>query len=184
MLQGEKTSLRAWEQTDLPRWHELSRSVYLMQMGGGDWYPEPLARLEYWFKKSLEKGADDEFAIMADGKLIGGVGLHHSDRRSGTTSFGIGIYDEAYVGRGYGSDALRVFLTWVFETQNWRRLWLTTWSTNQRAYRAYQKLGFVEEGRCPEEVYCDGAYVDEVIMGLLREEWQARRSRGVSHVKG
>lgn len=184
MLQGEKVILRAVEKDDAPRWHELARSVYLAQLGGGDWYPQPLGRVEYWFKKSLEKLDGCEFAIVADDKVIGDVGLHHSDRRSGTTSFGVGIFDEAYVGRGYGSDALRVFLDWAFGVQNWRRIWLTTWSINERACRAYRKLGFVEEGRCPEEVYCDGAYVEEVIMGLLREEWLAQRSRGASHVKG
>ena len=37
----------------------------------------------------------------------------------------------------------------------------------------YRKCGFVEEGRQREHVYSDGAYHDQVVMGILRTEWEA-----------
>jgi len=106
--------------------------------------------------------------------LIGGCGLHHSDRRNGTTQFGIGIYDPSYIGRGYGREAIELLLGWAFHVQNWRRVWLTTLACNERAIRAYRKLGFVEEGRLREHAFFAGEYVDELQMGMLRSEWQGR----------
>ena len=40
-----------------------------------------------------------------------------------------------------------------------------------RAIRAYRACGFVEEGRLRQHVWSDGAYIDLVYMGILREEW-------------
>jgi RimJ/RimL family protein N-acetyltransferase len=44
---------------------------------------------------------------------------------------------------------------------------------NERAIRAYRACGFVEEGRMREHVWLAGRYVDNVIMGVMREEWKA-----------
>ncbi len=37
----------------------------------------------------------------------------------------------------------------------------------------FKACGFVEEGRMREHVWLAGRYVDNVIMGVLREEWRA-----------
>jgi len=107
--------------------------------------------------------------------VIGDIGLHHRDRRSGTSAFGIGIYDPEYIGQGYGREAISLLLDWMFRIQNYQRVWLDTWATNERAIRCYAALGFVEEGRQRRHQYVDGKYVDVVMMGLLREEWLERK---------
>jgi RimJ/RimL family protein N-acetyltransferase len=53
-----------------------------------------------------------------------------------------------------------------------RRVYLNVNSTNERAMRAYRACGFVEEGRLRQHVWSDGAYIDLVYMGILREEWE------------
>ena len=50
-------------------------------------------------------------------------------------------------------------------------------ATNERAIRCYRACGFVEEGRLRQHDYSDGAYVDVVAMGILRDEWGAARER-------
>ena len=70
-----------------------------------------------------------------------------------------------------------MLLDWAFHIQNYERIWLDTWATNERALRCYEALGFVEEGRQRRHIYVGGQYVDVVLMGLLREEWEARRAR-------
>ena len=177
MLKGERVILRALERDDLKRLHELQRNVDLVLMGGGEWQPVPLAALEKSFEKHLDDRDKSWFAIETGGKLIGDVGLHHRDQRSRVSAFGIVIYDPEYVGKGYGREALGLFLDWAFRIQNYERIWLTTWATNERAIRCYRALGFAEEGRQRRQLFCNGAHIDVVFMGLLREEWQARRDR-------
>lgn len=177
MLRGKLVILRPVEREDLKKLQELERNVDLVLLGQGEWQPVPLA---YW-EKQYDKDADQRdgvnwFLIEADEKPIGTVGLHHIERRDGTAAVGISILDPDYLGRGYGRDALMLLLDWSFRIQNYRRIWLDTLGTNERAIRSYRACGFVEEGRWREHYYYNGAYVDGVSMGLLRSEWEARRA--------
>ena len=171
MLRGERVILRALEREDLKRLHELERNVDLVLLGDAEWSPIPLAAREKWFEKRLDDDDHCKFAIEADGKLVGDCQLQMRDRRSQVSSLGIAIYDPDYVGKGYGREALGLFLDWAFRVQNYERIWLTTWATNERAIRCYRALGFVEEGRQRRQLFYKGEYVDVVCMGLLREEW-------------
>ena len=177
MLRGEKVTLRAVEREDLKTIHQLERDLELVLLADGNWQPIPLATIEKDFDKNVEDEDRSWFVIEADGKLIGTAGLHHRERRLGATAFGIAIYDRDYLGKGYGRDAISVLINWAFQIQNFRRIWLETWATNERALRCYQALGFVEEGRLREHAYYNGTYFDVVLMGMLRSEWDARRNR-------
>jgi diamine N-acetyltransferase len=177
MLRGEKVILRTIEREDLKTIHELERNLDLVLLADGNWQPIPLATKEKDFDKHLQEEDPAWFAIEVDGNLIGTTGLHHRDRRLQTSSFGIAIYNPDYLGRGYGRDALNVLLNWSFQIQNFRRIWLETWASNERALRCYQALGFVEEGRLREHGYYNGKYFDVVLMGMMRSEWEARQQR-------
>jgi RimJ/RimL family protein N-acetyltransferase len=52
-----------------------------------------------------------------------------------------------------------------------RRVYLSVNGNNQRAIRAYEACGFVEEGRLRAHMWNDGKFVDLVLMGLLQKEW-------------
>lgn len=177
MLKGEKVILRAVEREDLKRLHELERNVELVVQGDGNWQPESFAAFEKNFEKRLDKEEKAWFVIEVEGVVIGGIGLHHSNRLDSTSEFGIGIYDPEYVGKGHGVDAIRVLLRWAFRVQNYRRIWLTTAGDNPRAIRAYEKCGFTHEGRLREHIFSDGEYVDLVQMGMLRSEWEAQQGK-------
>jgi RimJ/RimL family protein N-acetyltransferase len=176
MLHGKNVALRAREREDLKRLHELYRNVDLVLFGDGAWNPEPLAAWEKDFDKHIEDEDKSDFVIEVDGKVIGEIGLHRwKNRRAGTAELGIGIYDPEYVGRGYGRDAINVLLDWCFRIQNYRKVLLHTNATNERAIHAYRACGFIEEGRLREDDYVDGQYVDTLVMGILRSEWEARK---------
>ncbi|HEX6288093.1 MAG TPA: GNAT family protein [Herpetosiphonaceae bacterium] len=177
MLRGEKVLLRAVERDDLKTLHALERDLDLVLLADGNWQPIPLATIEKDFDKHVENEDRSWFVIEVDGKVIGSVGLHHRDRRIGASAFGIAIYERDYLGKGYGRDAIDVLLRWAFLVQNFRRIWLETWSVNERAIRCYRAVGFVEEGRLREQAYFNGSYYDVVLMGMLRSEWEARRNR-------
>ena len=174
MLRGERVVLRAVEREDLKRLHELERNVGLVLLADGEWQPVPLAQWEQNFDKGLQDSEKARFVIETNGTVIGGIGLHHCNRRAGVTSFGIGIYDPDYLGNGYGREAIRLIVDWAFRIQNYRRIWLET-SSNERAIRCYQSVGFIEEGRLREHEFLDGQYIDSIVMGLMRSEWAARR---------
>jgi len=55
------------------------------------------------------------------------------------------------------------------------RVALTVFEFNERAIRAYQKCGFVVEGRARQAIFRDGRFWDEIHMSILLEEWEARQ---------
>ncbi len=174
MLKGEKVTLRPVEREDVKRLHELKQDVELVILAYGGYLPRSLAYFEKQFEQNLEE-EPTWFVIEAEAKVIGDIGLHDIDRRHGTAELGIGIYERDFLGKGYGRDAINVLLEWAFEVQNVRRIWLETSAVNERAIRSYSACGFVEEGRLRQHDFFRGEYVDVVVMGLLRSEWQARR---------
>jgi len=130
-----------------------------------------------YYASQTPTAADCILVIEVADKVIGEIFLHHKHRGWGTTHFGIGIYDPEYVGKGYGRDALNVLLRWAFRIQGYRRVSLTVGANNERAIRAYQACGFVQEGRFREEAFYNGQYEDVLAMGLLRSEWEAKQAQ-------
>lgn len=133
-------------------------------------------KIKDWYEKEMEKEpAVPLFGIrtIADDRLIGDIGAWGLSWRHGDTYFGMGIGDDACWSKGYGTEALRLFLGYAFRVMNLRRVSLTVFSYNPRAIRCYGKCGFRVEGRLREAVRKEGCYWDEIQMGILREEWEA-----------
>lgn len=175
-MRGEKVTLRAMRRDDLPLLCQYNNDLEVELAGGGDPpMPQSLERLQAEFDSKVGGGGRDgtEFAIEADGKCIGQCALFRFDNVAQTCELGIAIGDKAYWGKGYGSDAIRLLLRYAFRLRNLRRVYLTVVGNNTRAIHAYQKCGFVEEGRLRQHVWHDGQYIDLVYMGILRQDWQA-----------
>lgn len=82
------------------------------------------------------------------------------------------IGNEEHRGKGVGTFAVSAMVNHAFFDLNLRRLQLEVLEYNQTAQKLYKKIGFVEEGRKRKAVFKDGQYVDELIMGLFREEYK------------
>ena len=139
--------------------------------------PQPLTLQdeEDWFNR--HRGDKDSlvFAILAngEGRLIGNCGLDQIDWTNRHAVFGIFIGDKNYWGKGYGTDATRTVLRYAFEEAGFHRIELVVFDFNPRAIRVYEKVGFRLEGTRRQALYREGAWHDEHIMAILREEWDA-----------
>lgn len=90
-----------------------------------------------------------------------------------TCTFHIQVSPEAR-GRGVGKFALDAMLRHAFLDLGMNRVELDVLEANARARRMYEKAGFVAEGRRRQAAFKEGSYVDMVVMGLLRDEWEAK----------
>lgn len=79
-------------------------------------------------------------------------------------------------GQGHGRRMLRRVIDVVFRQTEAYRLWIGTFPENERARRAYRGAGFVEEGIARGNAFFAGASRDELILSILRPEWQARQA--------
>jgi RimJ/RimL family protein N-acetyltransferase len=97
-----------------------------------------------------------------NGQVIGRISLREIDgRRSARLGITIGA---DWVGRGYGTDAIRTFLDYFFGELGFATLYLDVAAPNRRAVRCYEKCGF----RCVGEEYRDVG--PDVSLTFLRHE--------------
>jgi RimJ/RimL family protein N-acetyltransferase len=90
--------------------------------------------------------------------------------RSAWTSIMIG--NPKYWGGGYGTDAMRALLRYLFQQLGLHRVSLTAHRSNTRAQRSYEKSGFVSEGLMRDWMFFNGEYVDGVIMAVLEDDFR------------
>jgi len=106
-------------------------------------------------------------------EYIGQIDLVKLDEKNGWAELGIVIGSEENQGKGYGTEALQLLCKFAFEELRLNRLELVCWSFNVQGRRAYEKVGFVQEGVRRKKRYRNGEFFDEVCYGLLKEEWKA-----------
>jgi RimJ/RimL family protein N-acetyltransferase len=109
-----------------------------------------------------------------DGQPIGFMGINWLLPHHRLAMLGASIGEPEYWGNGYGTDALLLLVDYAFDELDIRKIWLGTMSLNARVMRQMEKVGFTLEVRQRNGVYADGNWYDELIYGLLREEWPGR----------
>ena len=103
------------------------------------------------------------------GEPVGACSLDGITPRARTASLGIWI-DEGHWNEGLGSDAVRTLCRFGFREMNLYRIQLHVYDFNERGIRAYEKVGFREEGRLRGHQFADGSHIDVFVMGLLADE--------------
>ena len=73
---------------------------------------------------------------------------------------------------------VRLLLDYAFRVRSLRRVWVEAHAANEHTIRAYTACGFVEKGRMRGHIWLAGRYMDNVIMGVLREERREGRTVG------
>lgn len=81
-------------------------------------------------------------------------------------------------GAGIGRRMIAEVVSRIFtETDAWR-CWIGCFPDNLRARKAYEAAGFTAEGIARGNAYFHGEHRDELILSILRPEWQAKRQNG------
>ncbi|WP_373426075.1 GNAT family N-acetyltransferase [Paenibacillus radicibacter] len=150
------------------------------------YFPYTQVKYEDFAKRELKRLTDEEgtqesrLLIELNGEIVGIVSYYWEHEPSKWLEVGIVIYNPQYWSGGYGTDALRVWITHLFNKLPLARVGLTTWSGNTRMMRAAEKLGMQVEGRMRKCRIYQGEYYDSIRMGVLREEWFGEQVVGTS----
>jgi len=179
MLRGAKVGLRARQDSDVMTLQSgLHDDVETWARSDGrPWRPispkpdaspyrvrEPVDAVEAFSVVVLAE--DDRLAGEA---LLWGIDLHN--RRA---HVGLSLLPELR-GRGLGVDTVLVLCHYGFAVRGLHRLQIETLSDNEAMLRAATGAGFSREGVLRGAAWVDGAFLDEVVLGLLAEEWSSAR---------
>ena len=194
MITGERVRFRAVERDDLPTFVKWLNDPEVRQ-GILIYHPFSQAEEENWYEGMLKHPIDEhvlgievrlpservgmpklegETSTQAEEehwKLIGSLAFTNVDWRNRSSEFGIMIGDKAYWDQGYGTEAVRLLVKHGFNTLNLNRIFLHVFENNPRAIRAYEKAGFVHEGKLRQAEFKDGMYIDILVMSILKDEF-------------
>ncbi|TVX99904.1 GNAT family N-acetyltransferase [Cohnella terricola] len=172
-LESERVYLRKLEETDAPIMLANTTDKEIRYMTG----TKPSFTLEQILAHINNINNDSsryDFAICLkdDDQMIGELSIFDIDEEDRKAGFRVSMSSIELTGKGYGTEAIKIVLRFVFEELKLNRLQLEVFSHNLRGIRAYEKVGFVKEGVLRESLYYDGTYSDEIIMAIIKRDYK------------
>lgn len=168
--------LRRPEPRDVVQLYTYRNDPEVTELLGGFSSGYSIADLTEWVEYHRKKPNEIVWVIAdrANDLCLGHVGLYNIDNRIRKAEFAIMIGDKASWGRGLGTVTSKQVIDYGFEQLNLHRIELEVLSSNTRAVKLYQKLGFSHEGILRDAQFRHGVYIDVVRMGLLEHERNRR----------
>jgi RimJ/RimL family protein N-acetyltransferase len=178
---GRTCVLRDWTPADVESYREWLRPQHDWHATNGPYFGRPN-------RAEADRAADRARALLdselptprpmlvvarpQDDELVGMVNWYWECRETDWRRIGIGLYEPSARGRGIGTEALRLFTSYLFDTTGALRLDLTTYSGNEAMCRAASAAGFVLEARLHAARRWSGGVHDAMIFAALRADWR------------
>ena len=143
--------------------------------------PRPMAAFE--LKKTLEetqKEAEEKqrsfiFAVRLKkekNNLIGIVRITYIEWNNQIANMYLHFAD-ANTEKLYFNEVIRLILQFLFGELNMHYVGIMTIAADQtQTIAAYEQVGFRREVTLQKSLFRDGKYIDEIILGILRREWE------------
>jgi RimJ/RimL family protein N-acetyltransferase len=174
VLHGQLTMLRARLPADVPVLHaELHDDVANHVLAAsGPWRPiSPAAENgPFSIRASRDEVAAFSVIELATGALAGSALLWRIDSHNRNAHIGLTLLPVVR-GRGLGLDVVNVLCGYAFSILGLNRLQLETASDNEPMLKTARKAGFTEEGVQRQARWTIGRFTDDVVFGLLADEW-------------
>lgn len=113
------------------------------------------------------------------GRHLGWVSTYNWDHEEGSVYIGICIPEDKFWGKGCGTEAVDLFLNYLFDTFDLNIIRAATWTGNHRMVRCAEKAGFrdpvIMPHRSPTSVR--GEPLERIEFTLSREEWHQNKNK-------
>jgi [ribosomal protein S5]-alanine N-acetyltransferase len=168
--------LRALEIEDCDKIHQWRMDASIMAQTCGNVIFVSLARERIWVEeKSLNDQKDLYLAIclVESGEMIGYLSLLHIDWRNRMAEWGgLVIGRKDLWNAGHGTEAAHLMLDYAFQEMNLHRIYGYALEKHASSLRMIAKLGFKTEGILRGSVFKNNQYHNQVLISILRDEYE------------
>jgi len=181
VIRGSSFILRPIQEKDLPRLLGFLNDVECK----GNYYPIQLTT-DVALRKRFEEDAfwqphDGHLCIVNEkDEVIGDLQYYRTAHYFEWFELGWILFDEAYRQKGIMSEALGLFVKFLFDTKNINRVQAAIFSENVASIKLARKLGFKLEGTAREAMFHQGKHQDIDIYSLIRREFNPLRKGELS----
>ncbi|HEU5379942.1 MAG TPA: GNAT family N-acetyltransferase [Ktedonobacteraceae bacterium] len=112
-------------------------------------YSQTMTEFLSIFERNYVRGNGRQFWFIIENEQqlpIGTITYFNVDKRSGQAEVGLGIGDKTQWGKGYGAEAIRLLVSYLFTHLDFTRLYAETAMANIPARKAFARAGFSEIG--------------------------------------
>jgi RimJ/RimL family protein N-acetyltransferase len=108
------------------------------------------------------------------------VNYYNWDQEERSAFIGICIPEEENWGKGCGTEAVSLFVKFLFDTCGLRTIRTATWTGNRRMVRCAQKAGFTNQEIMPHRssISVRGEPLERIEFSLSSAEWYATNRDG------
>jgi RimJ/RimL family protein N-acetyltransferase len=102
------------------------------------------------FDRNYVHGNGRQFWLIIENEQhtpIGTITYFNVDQRARQAEVGLGLGDKTSWGKGYGAEAIRTLVQYLFQKPAFNRLYAETALANNPARKAFARAGFVEVGQ-------------------------------------
>ena len=137
---------------------------------------EGFERFIMWTQRERQAGNYVCFAIVPDGMTtaIGIFQIRALEPGFGTAEWGFAM-GSAFWGSGIFAEGARLVLDFAFDVIGARRLEARAAVANGRGNGALRKIGAVQEGLLRRSFVRNGQHHDQVLWGILADDWRLQR---------
>ncbi len=149
-LRGERVYLRRPTLKDAQDVFNWERDNEVWRYDPHRPYSQNMSEFLPIFERSYVQGNGRQFWFIIEDEQhipIGTITYFNVDYRAGQAEIGLGLGDKTRWGKGYGPEAIRTLVQYLFTQPGFARIYAETAQTNQPARRAFAKAGFSEVGQ-------------------------------------
>jgi ribosomal-protein-alanine N-acetyltransferase len=165
-----KCTLRTWQPGDEESLvHNANNQNVWVNLRDVFPHPYTLADARNWIQKASAEAPVRNFAIVVEGKAVGGIGLIPRQdvyRRSAEIGFWLG---EEFWGRGIMTEALHAVTEYAFANFDLCRIYACVFEWNPASMRVFEKAGYNLEARLKKAVTKEGKTLDAFLYAIVRE---------------
>lgn len=143
-----------------------------MNLRDGFPHPYTMDDAREWIEMALDNKRDVILAIEIDREACGGIGLHlMKDVYRFNAEIGYWL-SEKHWGKGITTEAVRLLVDYAFRNTSLIRIFAGVFSSNYSSMRVLEKCGFKREAVFKKSVKKEGAFLDEHIYSVLKDDWK------------
>ena len=150
LLHGERVYIRRPTMSDARNVFEWERDDEVWRYDPHRPYSRTMTEFRPLFERNYVHGNGRQFWFIIDDEYhepIGTITYFNLDRRLGHVEIGLGLGNKAKWGKGYGPEAVRTLVRYLFTIPGVIRVYAETAVANAPARRAFAKANFREVGQ-------------------------------------
>jgi RimJ/RimL family protein N-acetyltransferase len=115
-----------------------------------------------------------QVGLFRNDVLIGDVGVHFLGPNNAQCEVGYTIHPR-FQRQGFGREAVVCVVDYLFQTLGKHRVIASVAPENVASIALLESIGFRKEGHFVKSIFLNGAWEDDVVYAILREEWGTDR---------